>query len=156
MGIGENIVVGATIIRREDGLVLVKEDGGPADGLWNIPAGRLEVSESIQECAIREAKEESGLNISLESFVGVYTRSDPENSRQVIVFVFSGEIKSGKLQPNAEDISEVKEVPIHSLYDYTLRSEWIHRAVTDYQVESYPVSIVKSLPPKDYFPEDQS
>jgi 8-oxo-dGTP pyrophosphatase MutT (NUDIX family) len=41
-------------------------------GFYNLPAGTLEVHEDFTECITREAKEETGADITLEHFVGVY------------------------------------------------------------------------------------
>ena len=65
--------VGAIII--EDGRVLlVKRGHPPLLGDWSIPGGVLEVGETVREGAIREAREETGLVVVPEEFLGVYDR----------------------------------------------------------------------------------
>lgn len=43
---------------------------------WTLPGGTMELEESLTDCAIREVKEETGLNIKIHDIIGTYT--DPE------------------------------------------------------------------------------
>jgi len=42
-------------------------------GLWGLPGGRIDPGESISEAAIREVKEETGFDICITRFIGVYS-----------------------------------------------------------------------------------
>ena len=65
--------VGAIII--ENGrVVLIKRGHAPLLGEWSIPGGVLEVGEMLREAAVREAREETGLNIEAGELLGVYDR----------------------------------------------------------------------------------
>lgn len=44
---------------------------------WALPGGRMEIGESIEECAVREMFEETGIRTRIKRLVGVY--SDPKN-----------------------------------------------------------------------------
>jgi ADP-ribose pyrophosphatase YjhB (NUDIX family) len=44
-------------------------------GAWGLPGGRVEATESLAVCAIREAREETGLDVRLKGLVGVYSLS---------------------------------------------------------------------------------
>jgi 8-oxo-dGTP diphosphatase len=59
----------ATVIEDYDGRVLLmKRKGAHGEGTWGFPGGKLNKFESFEDCAIRETKEETGLNIiNLES-----------------------------------------------------------------------------------------
>jgi len=57
-----NVGVGVVIV--QDGKVLVVQRGRePAAGTWAFPGGRLELGETLAEAAVREAREETGLEI---------------------------------------------------------------------------------------------
>jgi 8-oxo-dGTP diphosphatase len=62
-------VVGAAIV--DDGKVLVAQrSGGPYDGLWEFPGGKVEPGESDLSALVRECAEELGVVILPQSFVG--------------------------------------------------------------------------------------
>ncbi|GCF08202.1 NUDIX domain-containing protein [Dictyobacter arantiisoli] len=43
------------------------------NGRWCLPGGQMEVGESIEECCVREIKEETGLDIVITRLVGIYS-----------------------------------------------------------------------------------
>jgi ADP-ribose pyrophosphatase YjhB (NUDIX family) len=47
------------------------------NGAWALPGGRMEIGESIEQCAVREMFEETGVRVRIKRLVGVY--SDPKN-----------------------------------------------------------------------------
>jgi len=75
--------VGAIIIEG-DRVLLVKRAHPPLQAQWSIPGGVLEVGELVREAAVREALEETGLEIEPGELLGVYDRilRDPEKRVQ--------------------------------------------------------------------------
>lgn len=67
-------VVAAVIIEHRGRVLLQQRAVGPAVGGWTFPGGFLEVGETPAEGALREAKEEVGLDVTLGRLHGVYTR----------------------------------------------------------------------------------
>ncbi|MBU1662505.1 MAG: NUDIX domain-containing protein, partial [Chloroflexi bacterium] len=66
--------------------------------VWNLPGGRVESGELPTEAAVRETREETGLDIEIERLVGVYAKPYEDD----IVLVFTGKIVGGKLTPTDE------------------------------------------------------
>jgi len=66
------IVAGAVVV--EEGRVLLcRRAIEPRRGFWTIPAGFLELNETVAEGAMREAREEALADIVLDGLLGVYT-----------------------------------------------------------------------------------
>src|SRR5690606_21175226 len=73
MKIPKHIVSAATIVVNDkDELLLIK---GPRRG-WEMPGGQVEEGESLKEAAIRETKEESGIDVEITKFCGIYQNVD--------------------------------------------------------------------------------
>ncbi len=67
-------VIAAVIVEHSGRLLLQQRAMEPQAGLWTFPGGFLEIGETPAEGAIREAKEEVGLDVALGPLLGVYTR----------------------------------------------------------------------------------
>ncbi|MBO9652383.1 MAG: NUDIX domain-containing protein [Variovorax sp.] len=67
------IGVGVGVIVVRDGKVLLgRRKGSHGAGTWSAPGGRLEFGESVEDCALRELREETGLSLGPVE-VGPYT-----------------------------------------------------------------------------------
>jgi 8-oxo-dGTP diphosphatase len=62
------------IIIEQDRVLLIKRGHPPLLDQWSIPGGVLEVGETLREAAIREALEETGLEVQTADLLGVYDR----------------------------------------------------------------------------------
>ena len=61
--------------------------------MWNLPGGGVESGELPTEAAVRETREETGLDIEIERLVGVYGKPYQDD----LVFVFTAKIVGGQL-----------------------------------------------------------
>jgi 8-oxo-dGTP diphosphatase len=83
-----------TIITADDGqLVLVKRAIHPGYGLWVFPGGYVDRGEEITAAAIREAREESGLDVRLDGLVNIYSYP----LRPLIIVVYAATVLGGEL-----------------------------------------------------------
>src|SRR5690554_652625 len=64
---------------------------------WCFPGGHVERGESIYECAVREVKEETGLDISELELCGVLHWINRENDERYICFMYKTTKYSGEL-----------------------------------------------------------
>jgi 8-oxo-dGTP diphosphatase len=82
-----------TIITSDERLVLVRRAIDPGYGLWVFPGGYVDRGEPIEEAAIREAREECGLDIRLDGLVNVYSYP----GRTPIIIVYAATTLGGTL-----------------------------------------------------------
>lgn len=91
------------ILRNEAGAVLwVKRDDL---NMWNLPGGGADGMEAPWETAVREAKEETGLDVVLDDLSGVYLKSEDPDGQPHMVFAFTGTVTGGQLTKNEEAAS---------------------------------------------------
>lgn len=93
----KHIVSAATIVLNEQGHILLIK--GPRRG-WEIPGGQVEEGESLKEAAIREAKEESGIDIQVLKFCGVFQNVD----RSICNTLFLGKDIGGEPTTSSESL----------------------------------------------------
>ena len=87
------------IIRYKGGIVIIKRKYEPKG--WALPGGYVDYGESCEMAAIREAKEETNLNIQLIKQFHVYSdpKRDPKKHNVTVVFIAEGK---GELKPGDE------------------------------------------------------
>ncbi len=112
---------------RFKGIVLVERKNPPV-GLA-IPGGFVEVGESVEAAAVREIKEETGLDVKLRRLLGVYSEPDRDPRFHVVSVVFVGDAEG---DPQAG--SDAKEVKVFRIEDVPLdRLVFDHsRIILDY------------------------
>jgi len=105
----KHILSAATVVFNDQGEVLLIK--GPRRG-WEMPGGQVEEGESLKEAAIREAKEESGFDIEINKFCGVFQNVD----RSICTTLFLGKAIGGELSTSSESL-EVGFFPIAQALD---------------------------------------
>lgn len=55
---------------------------------WAVPGGAMDLGESLVDCAVRETKEETGIDCDITGLVGIYT--DPKH---VVLYTSDGEVR---------------------------------------------------------------
>jgi len=117
------IGVGAIIIDRGRALV-VRRATEPLKGEWSIPGGVLELGETLRTGVVREAKEETGLDVVPVEVLEVYDRivadEDGRTRYHYVLIDYLCELQGGELRA-ASDVSEAK---------------WITRA----ELETFPMA----------------
>lgn len=111
-----SVSVSAAIFDGDRVLVVQRRDNGK----WEPPGGVMHRSESIEAALLREVKEETGLDISIDELSGVYKNV----TAGVVALVFRASVLSGHLQTNDEvgefkwiDIEEVEQLvaPVYAV-----------------------------------------
>jgi len=96
-----------TIITQSNSVVLIRRKNPPFKGSWALPGGFVEYGETVELAAIRETKEETGLDIELDGIVGVYSDPHRDPRGHIISICFLGYKIGGKLIADT-DAADVK------------------------------------------------
>jgi 8-oxo-dGTP diphosphatase len=101
------IYVGAGALVHKGGrLLLVKRNESPSKGIWSFPGGAVELGETTVEAAVREIKEETGLDIVIERLFDVITYLPSERgagaTNQIIVVDYLARPRPGRVRLNSE------------------------------------------------------
>lgn len=109
------------IIIKDNKILLVKRGYEPFKGMWALPGGKLEDNESIEQCAIREVKEEINVDIVIKKLVGIY--SDPNRDpRKIVAVAFLCDIKKGEIKAG-DDVTEAKWFDLYEVESIKLASD---------------------------------
>ncbi len=107
-------MVGVTAFVRDDAgraLLIRRTD----NGLWALPGGAQEIGEYVAQAAVRETREETGIEIEVTGLIGIYSNPDhvvayaDGEVRQQFSILFRGRPLGGSPTPSSES-SEVRWV----------------------------------------------
>lgn len=109
-------VIGVAVIRNNQGLILIdrRKQEGLLGGLWEFPGGKVEPNETIEDCIVREIREELGIEIRVGDRLIVVDHA--YTHFRVTLNVHNCEYVSGEPQPIECD--EVKWVTLSELGQY--------------------------------------
>jgi 8-oxo-dGTP pyrophosphatase MutT (NUDIX family) len=65
------VSAGGVVFRRDQGKTAIVICGRNSDGVWGLPKGTPEADETLEETALREVREETGLEVRIVDKVGV-------------------------------------------------------------------------------------
>jgi ADP-ribose pyrophosphatase YjhB (NUDIX family) len=121
------VAVGTIIENSPGGIVLVRRAIDPGYGKWVFPGGYVDRGEQVQVAAVREAREECGLDISIERLVNVYSYP----GRAPIILVYSAKAIGGTLTIDDESL-EVRVFDRDQIPWDELAFRSTHDALRDY------------------------
>jgi ADP-ribose pyrophosphatase YjhB (NUDIX family) len=104
--VNPRLVVTTLPITDEGAIVLIRRGIEPGLGAWAQPGGFLEVDETVNQAAIRETYEETGLLVEPGEIIGLYTRLEAA----VVTIVFEARVVGGAAMPTPEAL-EVEAFP---------------------------------------------
>lgn len=130
---------GSALVVDEHGRVLLQRRTD--SGNWALPGGTMDIGETLDQCVVREVKEETGLDIEITGLLGIYT--DPQHViayadgevRQEFNITYYGRVIGGELAVSHEstdvrfiDSAELDHIPIHDTVRLRLRHHAEHHA----------------------------
>ncbi|MEV8524687.1 NUDIX domain-containing protein [Streptomyces sp. NPDC052000] len=132
------VVAASAVVADGEGRLLLQRRRD--SGLWALPGGGMELGESLPGTAVREVKEETGLDVEITGLVGTYTDprhiieySDGEVRRQFNV-CFAARITDGELSLSEESTelrfvapADLDALPMHHTQRLRLQHYLEHR-----------------------------
>ena len=114
------IIATRAVIRDVEGQILFirRRD----NGVWAMPAGAMELEESVYDCVVREVREESGLEVHAATLFAIW--SDPQwtsittaygEPYQVVSFIFRIDAWSGQLLTQTDETIDARFFPLEAL-----------------------------------------
>ena len=122
---------GAVVFRKYHGnieLLLIKHVVG---GHWSFPKGHVEPGETEEQTALREIKEETGIDVELNTSFREVVSYSPKRDTTKDVIYFLGKAKTFQYTPQEEEIAQIKWVEInlaHSFLTYDNDKQLVNKA----------------------------
>jgi len=119
--------VAGVVLRQDEKYLLVQEKQPKAYGLWNLPAGKVDVGETLEEAAIREAKEEVGLDVELIQKIGIFQ----DTATEAVKHAFEAKIIGGELKYPEDEMLDAKWLTFEEVNEFKdkMRSNWVFDAI---------------------------
>ncbi|MGM0828834.1 MAG: NUDIX hydrolase [Bacillota bacterium] len=129
----KHIVSAATIvINDQQEILLIK---GPRRG-WEMPGGQVKEGESLKEAAIRETKEETGIDVEVLAFCGVFQNV----KRSICNTLFLAKPVGGEPTTSPESL-EVRFYPIEQALEMVTHSNFRERIELCLEEKQHPLYI---------------
>ena len=116
------------VVGKDGGIVLGKRAHEPNLGRWSFPSGFVDVGEVLEEAAVREVEEETGLKVRIDGLLGVYSTA----GERTIFVAYAGSVVGGELAAG-EECFEVASFdpddlpPLAFPHDDTIVRAWLAR-----------------------------
>ena len=118
----ERPVIGVgVIVFRGDDVLLIQRGKEPNTHAWSIPGGRQRLGEKVRETAVREIREETGIEIEMLGLVDVIDFIDDPQFHYTLID-YAAHWQAGDIRPGS-DALDARWVPMEELDQYELWSE---------------------------------
>lgn len=109
------VAAAAAVLLDGDRILLARRDSSQFRGRWYIPAGFVEADETVEAAAIREAKEETGLDVEIIELLAAHSGFEVPG-RPVVGVYFLVRIVGGNMQPGS-DVDRLEYYPLDAVPD---------------------------------------
>ena len=101
----EHKVAAGVLVEHEGKVLLVRRRLNPRQGLWTLPAGFVDFDEDPAQAAVRECREETGLEVEITGLLDVLAGREHEHGADIVV-VYCAQVVGGE-QRAADDVDRV-------------------------------------------------
>jgi 8-oxo-dGTP diphosphatase len=130
-------IVFFSIIDGELRTLLIKRGQPPYSGYWALPGGFVKMDETLEEAAMRELEEETGINSRDVYLEQLYTFGEPKRDprTRVITVAYFALVDSSKIRPFVTGKEEIKEINWSSVHKPPSNLAFDHRKILDYALK---------------------
>jgi 8-oxo-dGTP diphosphatase len=130
-------VVVFSVVEGELRTILIKRGQPPFQGHWALPGGFVKMDETLEDAALRELEEETGIKPDDVYLEQLYTFGEPKRDprTRVITVAYFALVDSSKIQPFVTGNEEIREVNWSSVHDPPSNLAFDHRKILDYALK---------------------
>ncbi|MYL35619.1 NUDIX domain-containing protein [Pontibacillus yanchengensis] len=107
---------------------------------YSLPGGAVEKGETLEQAAIREAKEETGFDVTVSNLISVNESFFQHNGHHAIFFTFQGEIKDGEIHISRPN--EIEDVVWMDLDEADLHMPFYKDGISTYIKQNYAIPYI--------------
>ena len=122
-------LVAGTVIRQDNKYLLVQELQKKYYGMWNLPAGKVELGGLVEETAVRETKEETGFEVEIIREIDIFHQDGDKSVKHA----FEAKIVVGELKIPEDEFLDAKCFTYEEIKRLSnsgkLRADWVIKAI---------------------------
>lgn len=111
-------------------VLLIQRANEPYKGCWAFPGGFMEMNETTEQCAIRELKEETGLDVREMKQLGCYSDVDRDPRGRTITVAYLAFIDEPQEVQGLDDAAKAEWFPINDLPELAFDHDMIMSDIT--------------------------
>jgi len=115
------LAVDAVILFQQNSIVLIRRKNPPFKGELALPGGFVDIGETVEQACIREAYEETNINVKIKNLIGVFSdpKRDPRGHNISIAFLCAP-ISKNEVPRAKDDAESLEIVKLENLIDLKL------------------------------------
>lgn len=121
------VTADCVVITREEEpkVLLIQRANDPYKGCWAFPGGFMDMDETTEQCAIREQKEETGLDVSGIKQIGCYSKVDRDPRGRTITVAYLAIIDEPVDVTGLDDAAKAEWFPLSAILQLAFDHEEI-------------------------------
>lgn len=119
MGDYPKLTTDVIIYNENNEIILIKRKNNPYQDFWALPGGFVEYGETVENAAIREAKEETNIKIKLKELINVYSKPTRDERGHIITIAYTAIGNFNEMNANS-DAKDIKKFNLNDIENIKL------------------------------------